>query len=64
MLPRAQLLSSGRLVFHGPREMIVPFFDSLGFVCPAEKGEADYLQEVTTLGDQVVSTWANSGRGS
>lgn len=48
------LLSSGRLVFHGPREMILPFFDSLGFVCPAEKGEADFLQEVTTLGDQVL----------
>jgi hypothetical protein len=48
------LLSSGHLVFHGPREMVLPFFQGLGFSCPPEKGTADFLQEVTTLGDQKV----------
>jgi hypothetical protein len=48
------LLSGGRLVFHGPREMIMPFFQDQGFACPLGKGDADFLQEVTTPGEQQV----------
>ncbi|CAI7790247.1 unnamed protein product [Closterium sp. NIES-53] len=46
------LLSEGHVVFHGPREHVLPFFSRLGFGCPARKGEADFLQEVTSLKDQ------------
>lgn len=60
--PRPQLLSGGRLVFHGPRELILPFFSNLGFECPDDKGDADFLQEVTTFGDQRVKS--NAARAS
>lgn len=41
-------------MFHGPREAILPFFQDLGFKCPVGKGAADFLQEVTTFGEQRV----------
>lgn len=56
-----QLLSGGRLVFHGPREAVMPFFQSLGFDCPLGKGTADFLQEVTSFGEQRVSGGADRG---
>lgn len=42
------LLSEGRIVYQGPREYVLPFFESMGFKCPERKGVADYLQEVST----------------
>ena len=41
-------------MFHGPRELILPFFESQSFKCPDDKGAADFLQEVTTGGEQRV----------
>ncbi|CAH9108624.1 unnamed protein product [Cuscuta epithymum] len=46
------LLSEGQIVYHGPRENVVEFFESVGFKCPERKGVADFLQEVTSLKDQ------------
>ncbi|KAG0499331.1 hypothetical protein HPP92_004022 [Vanilla planifolia] len=46
------LLSEGYVVFHGPREMALPFFAYCGFVCPDRKPAADFLQEVTSRKDQ------------
>lgn len=40
------LLSEGQVVYHGPRDHILDFFESCGFVCPERKGVADFLQEV------------------
>ncbi|EFN53324.1 hypothetical protein CHLNCDRAFT_58610 [Chlorella variabilis] len=54
------LLSGGILVFHGPRELILPFFESQSFKCPDDKGAADFLQEVTTGGEQRMY-WAGKG---
>ena len=48
------MLSAGRLLFHGPREEVLPFFASLGFQLPERKGAADFLQEVTSKVDQQV----------
>ncbi len=45
---------AGCLVYHGPREQVVPFFDSLGFKLPPRKGTADFLQEITSKKDQAV----------
>ena len=42
------LLSEGFLVYSGPRESILDFFESMGFRCPERKGVADFLQEVRT----------------
>ncbi|KAL6840735.1 hypothetical protein ACP4OV_029599 [Aristida adscensionis] len=46
------LLSEGYIVYHGPREYILEFFESAGFKCPERKGVADFLQEVTSKKDQ------------
>lgn len=40
------LLASGQIIYHGPREHVLEFFDSCGFRCPERKGVADFLQEV------------------
>lgn len=40
------LMSEGQIVYQGPREHIVEFFESCGFRCPERKGTADFLQEV------------------
>jgi hypothetical protein len=46
------LLSEGHIVYHGPREHILEFFESAGFRYPERKGVADFLQEVTSKKDQ------------
>ncbi|TKW15301.1 hypothetical protein SEVIR_5G228700v4 [Setaria viridis] len=46
------LLSDGQVVYQGPREEVLEFFESLGFRCPERKGVADFLQEVTSKKDQ------------
>ncbi|CAH9122315.1 unnamed protein product [Cuscuta epithymum] len=46
------LLSDGYVIYHGPREEILDFFDYMGFKCPQRKGVADFLQEVTSKKDQ------------
>ncbi|KAL3150185.1 hypothetical protein ABBQ32_000044 [Trebouxia sp. C0010 RCD-2024] len=46
------LLSEGRMVYHGPREDIIPFFESQGMHCPERKADSDFLQEVTSRKDQ------------
>ncbi|CAN4095697.1 unnamed protein product [Withania somnifera] len=46
------LLSDGLIVYQGPREDVIAFFESMGFKCPERKGVADFLQEVTSKKDQ------------
>ncbi|KAG4187653.1 hypothetical protein ERO13_A08G114650v2 [Gossypium hirsutum] len=46
------LLSDGQIAYQGPREHVLEFFESMGFKCPARKGVADFLQEVTSRKDQ------------
>ncbi|WOL15669.1 hypothetical protein Cni_G24450 [Canna indica] len=46
------LLSEGQIVYQGPRENVIEFFESVGFKCPDRKGVADFLQEVTSKKDQ------------
>ena len=54
IVPDCRVISSGKLVFQGPREFVLPFFTGLGFECPPLKGTADFLQEVNTFTDQEV----------
>lgn len=35
---------AGRIVYHGPREHVLEFFEELGFRSPHRKGVADFLQ--------------------
>ncbi|KAL3825795.1 hypothetical protein ACJIZ3_021824 [Penstemon smallii] len=46
------LLSEGQIVYQGPRENTLEFFEHMGFKCPERKGVADFLQEVTSKKDQ------------
>ncbi|XP_027344301.1 pleiotropic drug resistance protein 1-like isoform X1 [Abrus precatorius] len=51
------LISDGQVVYHGPREYVLDFFETMGFRCPERKGVADFLQEVTSKKDQ-AQYWA------
>ncbi|KAM6592902.1 hypothetical protein CsatA_000605 [Cannabis sativa] len=46
------LLSEGQIVYQGPKENVLEFFEYMGFKCPERKGVADFLQEVTSKKDQ------------
>ncbi|CAN0910604.1 Pleiotropic drug resistance protein 2 [Linum grandiflorum] len=46
------LISEGHIVYQGPRENVLDFFQSVGFKSPERKGVADFLQEVTSKNDQ------------
>ncbi|XP_042500566.1 pleiotropic drug resistance protein 2-like [Macadamia integrifolia] len=46
------LLSDGQIVYQGPQENILEFFEFMGFRCPERKAVADFLQEVTSKKDQ------------
>ncbi|KAK4593204.1 hypothetical protein RGQ29_017372 [Quercus rubra] len=46
------LLSEGQIVYQGPCENVLEFFEDAGFKCPERKGVADFLQEVTSKKDQ------------
>uniref|UniRef100_A0A453SI24 ABC-2 type transporter domain-containing protein n=1 Tax=Aegilops tauschii subsp. strangulata TaxID=200361 RepID=A0A453SI24_AEGTS len=55
------LLSDGHIVYQGPREHVLEFFELMGFKCPDRKGVADFLQEVTSRKDQ-PQYWARNDR--
>ena len=42
------LLTDGKVIYHGPLKDALPFFASLGFICPSRKDPGSFLQEVTT----------------
>lgn len=42
------LISEGQIVYQGPREYVLEFFEWMGFKCPERKGVADFLQEVSS----------------
>ncbi|KAJ7974462.1 Pleiotropic drug resistance ABC transporter [Quillaja saponaria] len=46
------LMAQGTIVYHGPRNCVLEFFDYCGFHCPPRKGIADFLQEVVSEKDQ------------
>ncbi|KAL7187496.1 hypothetical protein ACSBR1_037555 [Camellia fascicularis] len=43
------LLSDGQIVYEGPRENVLEFFEYMGFKCPERKGVADFLQELIIM---------------
>ncbi|XP_042520973.1 pleiotropic drug resistance protein 3-like isoform X1 [Macadamia integrifolia] len=46
------LMAEGKIVYNGPRNYILEFFEYCGFRCPERKGAADFLQEVVSKKDQ------------
>ncbi|KAL2516241.1 ABC transporter G family member 36 [Forsythia ovata] len=55
------LLAEGHIVYQGPREHVLEFFEGCGFKCPERKGTADFLQEVTSRKDQ-EQYWADRSK--
>ncbi|KAL5163323.1 Pleiotropic drug resistance protein 3 [Glycine soja] len=53
------LMAEGKIVYHGPHDYILEFFEDCGFKCPQRKGTADFLQEVTSTKDQ-AQYWNSS----
>ncbi|KAL3675445.1 hypothetical protein R1sor_025393 [Riccia sorocarpa] len=51
------LLAVGQIIYHGDRNNVLRFFEMCGFKCPERKSVADFLQEVTSGNDQVMSTY-------
>lgn len=55
------LMSQGQLIYHGPRESVIEYFEGLGYVCPAQMDVADFLQEIPTPeGVRFVATEATA----
>ncbi|KAF1325153.1 Pleiotropic drug resistance protein abc superfamily, partial [Globisporangium splendens] len=51
------ILSEGRLVFHGPRVEMLPYFNKLGFECPEHVDPAEFAVEVASgLGGRFLKT--------
>ncbi|VAI89895.1 unnamed protein product [Triticum turgidum subsp. durum] len=50
------LLSEGQIVYQGPRDYVLEFFESCGFRCPERKGTADFLQEKLIIVALIAST--------
>ncbi|KAL4603910.1 hypothetical protein ACB092_10G157600 [Castanea dentata] len=46
------LMAEGKIVYHGPRNNVLAFFEHWGFRCPPRKSIADFLQEVLSKKDQ------------
>ncbi|XP_027114927.2 pleiotropic drug resistance protein 3 [Coffea arabica] len=53
------LMAEGKIVYHGPTDNVLEFFESCGFICPERKGVADFLQEVISEKDQ-AQYWNSS----
>ncbi|XP_019055632.1 PREDICTED: pleiotropic drug resistance protein 3-like [Nelumbo nucifera] len=46
------LMAEGKIVYNGPCDHVLEFFEDCGFRCPERKGTADFLQEVLSRKDQ------------
>ena len=54
------LMAEGHVIFHGPKEDVLPFFEGLGFKLPARKGIGDFLQEVTIMNSSCKTNYVTS----
>ena len=43
------LMAEGKIVYHGPSDNVVVFFENCGFRSPPRKGISDFLQEARFL---------------
>ncbi|KAG6614984.1 pleiotropic drug resistance protein ABC superfamily [Phytophthora cinnamomi] len=42
------IMNEGEVMYHGPRDRVLPYFESLGFKCPPDRDIADYLLDLGT----------------
>ncbi|KAH9670370.1 ABC transporter G family member 33 [Citrus sinensis] len=43
------LMAEGKILYHGPRESVLEFFESCGFRCPDRKAVADFVLEASSF---------------
>ncbi|KAF3785998.1 ABC transporter G family member 45 [Nymphaea thermarum] len=55
------LLGEGKIMYQGPREKALDFFESMGFECPLQKNMPDFLLEVTS-GMHQPQYWAGKNQ--
>ncbi|KAL3669611.1 hypothetical protein V7S43_004996 [Phytophthora oleae] len=55
------LLNDGEVMYNGPREQVVPYFEHLGFVCPTDKDVADFLMDLGTVQQYQYEAKTNAG---
>ncbi|XP_023521239.1 pleiotropic drug resistance protein 3-like [Cucurbita pepo subsp. pepo] len=53
------LMAQKKIIYHGPRDRVLEFFEDCGFKCPERKGVADFLQEVISRKDQPQFWYCN-----
>ncbi|CAN8027596.1 unnamed protein product [Ixodes persulcatus] len=49
MMSRVAIISTGRMVYHGKRRDLLPYFSYIDFPCPAYKNPSDYYLDLVTL---------------
>ncbi|KAL3242488.1 hypothetical protein MRX96_021103 [Rhipicephalus microplus] len=49
MMTRVAIVSTGRMVYHGKRRELLPYFSCIDFPCPAFKNPSDYYLDLVTL---------------
>ncbi|TMW67506.1 hypothetical protein Poli38472_011126 [Pythium oligandrum] len=57
------ILNKGQVMYHGPREHVMPYFRSLGFLCPPGRDVADFLLDLGTEQQHVYESPGVHGRG-
>ncbi|GAV81968.1 LOW QUALITY PROTEIN: hypothetical protein CFOL_v3_25421, partial [Cephalotus follicularis] len=53
------LVSEGQIVYQGPREHVLEFFESMRFKYTERKGVADFLQEIMTSKKDQMQYWTH-----
>ncbi|KAE9346683.1 ABC transporter G family member 34 [Phytophthora fragariae] len=48
LFDNVMVLNHGEIIYHGPREHAVPYFETLGFKCPPRRDAADFLLDLGT----------------
>lgn len=49
------LLSRGQMIYHGPTQHILPYFETLGFTCGEHENPADFILDVLTTCEKSAS---------
>ncbi|RLN13748.1 hypothetical protein BBJ28_00017786 [Nothophytophthora sp. Chile5] len=48
LFDEVMIMNEGEVIYHGPRDQALDYFQSLGFKCPADRDVADFLLDLGT----------------
>lgn len=48
LFDNVMIFNDGEVMYNGPRELVVDYFEDLGFVCPPQRDVADFLLDLGT----------------